>query len=274
MTSTALSSVLSPADHAALEVAVKHLESSNFAAELADYAGVPVNRVLGLLPKAANKQLSALVRDAVMRGLDVAIDTLDDKPPLSPANRFSSFLVGITGGVSGVFGFGALAIELPLTTTLMLRSIAEIAQHEGEDLSQIEARLACLEVFAFGTKRAGDNLDVGYYAARALISKYTSDVAALILERGAIDASAPVATSLVSEIVSRFGLVVSDKVAAGAVPILGAVGGATVNVIFMDHFQRIARGHFTLRRLERSYGAANVRRSYSELAAVAPRLAR
>lgn len=274
MTSTALSPVLSPADHAALEVAVKHLESSNFAAELADYAGVPVNRVLGLLPKAANKQLSALVRDAVTKGLDVAIDTLDDKPPLLPANRFSSFLVGITGGVSGVFGFGALAIELPLTTTLMLRSIAEIAQHEGEDLSQIEARLACLEVFAFGTKRAGDNLDVGYYAARALISKYTSDVAALILERGAIDASAPVATSLVSEIVSRFGLVVSDKVAAGAVPILGAVGGATVNVIFMDHFQRIARGHFTLRRLERSYGAANVRRSYSELAAVAPRLAR
>jgi hypothetical protein len=173
-----------------------------------------------------------------------------------------------------LFGLGALAIELPLTTTFMLRSIAEIAQHEGEDLSQIEARLACLEVFAFGTKRSGDNLDVGYYAARALISKYTSDVAALVLERGAIDASAPVVTSLVSEIVSRFGLVVSDKVAAGAVPILGAVGGATVNVIFMDHFQRIARGHFTLRRLERSYGAANVRRHYAELAAGAPRLPR
>ena len=274
MTSTALSSVLSPADRAALKVAVKYLESPNFAAKLADYAGVPVNRVLGLLPKAANRQLSGMVRSAVMKGLDFAIDTLDDKPSSSPANRFSSFLVGVTGGVSGVFGFGALAVELPLTTTLMLRSIAEIAQHEGEDLSQIEARLACLEVFAFGTKRTNDNLDVGYYAARALISKYTSDVAALVLERGAIDASAPVVASLVSEIVSRFGLVVSDKVAAGAVPILGAVGGATVNVIFMDHFQRIARGHFTLRRLERSYGAANVRLHYAELAASAPRLIR
>jgi EcsC protein family len=274
MTSTALSPVLSSADHAALKVAVKHLETPNFAAKLADYAGVPVNRVLGLLPKPANRQLSGLVRNAVMKGLDFAIDTLDDVPKASPANRFSSFLVGITGGVSGVFGLGALAVELPLTTTLMLRSIAEIAQHEGEDLSQIEARLACLEVFAFGTKRSSDNLDVGYYAARALISKYTSDVAALVLERGAIDASAPVVTSLVSEIVSRFGLVVSDKVAAGAVPILGAVGGATVNVIFMDHFQRIARGHFTLRRLERSYGAANVRRHYAELAAGPPRLAR
>jgi hypothetical protein len=267
---TALAPVLSQADHAALKSAVKHLESPNFAAKLADYAGVPLNRILSLLPKAANKQLSDLVRTAVMQGLDVAIDTLDAEPATTPATWFSSFLVGVTGGVSGVLGFGALAMELPLTTTLMLRSIAEIAQHEGEDLSQIESRLACLEVFAFGTKRSPENLDVGYYAARALISKYTSDVAAMVIQRGAIDASTPVVRSLVSEIVSRFGLVVSDKVAAGAVPILGAVGGATVNVIFMDHFQRIARGHFALRRLERSYGAATIRQYYAELAGRLP----
>lgn len=108
----------------------------------------PLNRILGLLPKAANKQLSDLVGTAVMQGLDVAIDTLDAEPATTPATWFSSFLVGVTGGVSGVLGFGALAMELPLTTTLMLRPIAEIAQHEGEDLSQIESRLACLEVSA------------------------------------------------------------------------------------------------------------------------------
>lgn len=264
-TTAALAPALTQADHAALKTAVKYLESPNLAARLADYAGVPVNRVLGLLPKTANKQLGGLVRTAVMRGLDVAIDTLSDEPSAKPATWFSSFLVGVTGGFSGVFGFSALAVELPVTTTLMLRSIAEIAQHEGEDLSQIESRLACLEVFAFGTKRGPDNLDVGYYAARALISKYTSDVAALMMERGAIDASAPVVASMVGEIVSRFGLVVSDKVAAGAVPIIGAIGGASVNVIFMDHFQRIARGHFTLRRLERIYGAASIRQQYAEL---------
>lgn len=262
---TALAPALSQADHAALKTAVKYLESPNLAAKLADYAGVPVNRVLGLLPKTANKQLSGLVRTAVMRGLDVAIDTLDDEPAARPATWFSSFLVGVTGGVSGVFGFAALAMELPLTTTLMLRSIAEIAQHEGEDLSKIESRLACLEVFAFGTKRGPENLDIGYYAARALISKYTSDVAAMMMERGAIDVSAPVVASMVGEIVSRFGLVVSDKVAASAVPIIGAIGGATVNVIFMDHFQRIAQGHFALRRLERNYGAASIRQHYAEL---------
>jgi len=130
----------------------------------------------------------------------------------------------------------------------------------------LEARLACLEVFAYGSKRTDENLDVGYYAARALISKYSHDIAALALERGAIDASAPVVASLVGEIVSRFGLVVSDKVAAGALPILGAVGGATVNIVFMDHFQRVAHAHFTLRRLERTYGSAHIKERYAELA--------
>jgi hypothetical protein len=263
---TALAPSIAPADHAALKNAVKYLEGRNFAAKLADYAGVPVNRVLGVLPKAVNKQLSGLVRSAVMKGLEVAVDTLDDKPPRSPAMGFSSFLAGVTGGVSGLFGFGALAFELPLTTTLMLRAIAEIAQHQGEDLSTLESRLACLEVFAYGAKRTDENLDVGYYAARALISKYSHDIAALALERGAIDASAPVVASLVSEIVSRFGLVVSDKVAAGALPILGAVGGATVNIVFMDHFQRVAHAHFTLRRLERIYGSSHIKERYAELA--------
>jgi hypothetical protein len=257
---------ITPADTAALTSAVKQLEGRNFAAKLADYAGVPVNRILGFLPGSVNRQISGLVRNAVMKGLEVAVDTLDEKPPRTPAIGFSSFLAGVTGGVSGLFGFGALAVELPMTTTLMLRAIAEIAQHQGEDLSTIEARLACLEVFAYGAKPNSKNVDVGYYAARALISKYTHDVAALVLERGAIDASAPVVASFVSEIVSRFGLVVSDKVAAGALPVLGAVGGATVNMIFMDHFQRVAQGHFALRRLERTYGSANIRQRYSELA--------
>jgi EcsC family protein len=266
--------VLTPADHAALTSAVKHLESPNFAAKLADYAGAPINRIMSMLPKALNRQVAGMVRDAVMKGLDVAVETLDEKPPPMPAVRFSTFLAGVAGGLSGLIGFGALAVELPLTTTVMLRSIAEIARHEGEDLSTIEARLACLEVFAYGAKRTDENLDVGYYAARTLISKYTSDIAAVILERGAIDASAPVVSNLVTEIVSRFGIVVSDKFAAGAVPIIGALSGATVNVIFMDHFQKIAKGHFTLRRLERAYGSSNIRQHYATLAATRlPRIA-
>jgi hypothetical protein len=61
-------------------------------------------------------------------------------------------------------------------------------------------------------------------------------------------------------------VVVSERSAASAIPVLGAVGGATVNLLFMNHFQRVAAGHFAIRRLEREYGAAVIRRLYDEYA--------
>jgi hypothetical protein len=73
--------------------------------------------------------------------------------------------------------------------------------------------------------------------------------------------------SLVSEIAARYGPVVAERAAASAVPLLGAVGGATVNVIFMNHFQRVAQAHFVVRYLERRYGQSVVRELYEELAA-------
>ena len=54
-------------------------------------------------------------------------------------------------------------------------------------------------------------------------------------------------------------MVVTQKFAAQMVPVIGAFGGAVVNYAFIDHFQDVARGHFTVRRLERSYGKDEVR---------------
>jgi len=70
---------------------------------------------------------------------------------------------------------------------------------------------------------------------------------------------------LLAQIASRFGLVVSQKVAAQAIPVLGAIGGAAVNAAFVDHFQTLARGHFIVRRLERTYGKGTVRRAYNQI---------
>ena len=126
--------------------------------------------------------------------------------------------------------------------------------------------LACIEVFALGAPKTGRRIDVGYFASRALLSRLTGDASAVLLERGLANVSAPVVTGFIAEIATRYGVVVSERVAASALPVLGALGGATVNVIFINHFQRIAQGHFTIRRLEREYGAATVRRLYEELA--------
>jgi hypothetical protein len=53
--------------------------------------------------------------------------------------------------------------------------------------------------------------------------------------------------------------------AAQAVPLVGAFGGAMINTIFIDHFQNMGKGHFTIRRLERLHGPEEVRRAYMSL---------
>jgi hypothetical protein len=63
-------------------------------------------------------------------------------------------------------------------------------------------------------------------------------------------------------------MVVTQKLAAQAIPLVGALGGAAVNYAFIEHFQDVARGHFTVRRLERTYGKELVRREYERLAQV------
>jgi hypothetical protein len=261
---------LSRAHHQALARAVYALENPNFAARLADYAGAPLNKVVQMLPRTASAGLSKAVEAAMRKCLKTAINSLDPARQKPPATWLSTAAAGVTGGVSGFFGMAALPIELPVTTTIMLRIIADIARHNGEDLGTLEARLACLQVFALGARRTAVRADLGYFAARALMSRLTGNAAAYVVERGAAELSGAMVNGLVAEIVSRFSIVVSDRIAASALPVVGAVGGATVNVIFMRHFQQVAQGHFTIRRLEREYGAETVRLHYAELAARSP----
>jgi hypothetical protein len=153
----------------------------------------------------------------------------------------------------------------------MLQSIADIARHQGEDLARPEARLACLEVFALGDRRSGKRADIGYYATRAILAQVTADLSALIIQRRMVDTTSPVAMRVVRELAERFGIAVSERAAASALPIIGVVGGAAVNMMFMSHFQQIAEGHFTIRRLERRYGSEVVRNLYRSIATEAKR---
>jgi len=252
---------LPPSHQRALQRAINNLENHDFAARLADYAGRPITRAMRLMPKVASDRINRVVQTAILKSLNIAIRSIEPQSKRPPARRAASLLAGISGGVSGFFGIAALPIELPVTTTLMLRAIADIARHHGEDLSTLEARLACVEVFALAPE-TGRRTDIGYYASRTLISRLTADATTVFLERGAANLSAPVVSSLVTEIATRFGVVVTERSAASALPVLGAVGGATVNVIFMNHFQRVAGGHFAIRRLERQYGPSVVRQLY------------
>ena len=110
-----------------------------------------------------------------------------------------------------------------------------------------------------------ETLEGGYFAVRSLLAKSVTDAATFLAQKGVADQTAPALVRFIAQIAARFGVVVSEKVAAQAVPVIGALGGAVVNYAFVEHFQSMARGHFAVRRLERVYGPELVRREYARL---------
>src|ERR1700737_3170980 len=256
---------LSAADQEALAAAVRRLESPSFAGRLAALAGKPVGIVQRALPAAASVVVARAAKYALEHALDVALFSLRNRR-LTGGRKLHSGLACTSGAIGGAFGLVALTIELPVSTTIMLRAIAAIAQEEGEDLADPRTGLACRAVFALGGPPTDETgVEADYFAIRALLARGLVEVADFALDKGAIREGAPFLVRFLTQIASRFGVVVSQKIAAQTVAVVGAVGGAAVNLAFIEHFQDVARGHFTVRRLERVYGAEIVRAEYDRL---------
>lgn len=259
--------MLEPEDIAHLRLARKLLESEGLAVKLQNIAGKPIVEGIRWLPEKWNEKINAAVEVALRKSLDTAIQSLDAKATAQKrSDGLHKAMAMASGAVGGAFGLPALLIELPVSTTIMMRSIADIARAEGENLDVLDSRLACVEVFALGgTGNADDYADTGYYAVRAVLAQQVTEAIRHIAQGGAAHASATPIAKLISSIASRFGLVVSEKALAASVPVIGAAGGAMINALFIDHFQDVARGHFIVRRLERKYGKDAVRLQYEKL---------
>lgn len=253
---------LSTADFADLRYARSLLENVSLAAKIANAAGTPIEKIFSVLPQSAADAISTATNKALQAGLRFAISTVGDRSRGS-AEWIHTSLVMVTGAAGGAFGLAALAVELPVSTVVMLRSIADIARSEGELIRTPEAGLACLEVFALGGRRRGDDAaESGYFVVRAALANALAEAAEYIAERGLAREGAPAIVRFITQVAVRFGIPVSEKVMAQSVPVIGAAGGAVINLLFIDHFQDIARGHFIVRRLERKYGSDAVKAAY------------
>ncbi len=257
---------LSSAEIADLRTAKRLLETPGLAAKISNYVGAPIETGFALLPKKWNVLVNEATRKSIATALEVALWTMDHRRAPAPSNWWHKLAVGTTGAAGGAFGLPALTIELPVTTTIMLRSIADIARSQGENLKTPEARLQCVQVLALGGgSRSDDGSETGYFTARAAMAKAVSDAVRHLAKSGLSHQGAPAMVRLIALIASRFSIVVSEKAAAQAVPVLGAFGGAVINTLFIDHFQDMGKGHFIVRRLERVHGPAEVKRIYREL---------
>jgi hypothetical protein len=253
-------------DQQALMDAWQRLEHPSLAARLTSKLGVSIEKFFELLPDSWYSGMHAAIQRSLQKSLDVAIFSLGKQPERVRRRRYHKVISALSGAAGGVFGLPSVLAELPLTSTLILRSVADIARNEGEDLNSLETRLACMEVFALGGRsRADDAAETGYYGIRLALAMHFSTISERVAAQGIVKWSPPGLVRLIAEISARFGVVVTQKAAAQMVPVLGAATGAVVNLIFLEHFQEIARAHFTIRRLERAYGERIVRQEYLSL---------
>lgn len=260
------------ADLTDLQRAKEILERPGLAMRLASMAGTPFEWALRRLPDRARELVASATHAALEKALDLALSTLEKGTVRPPRDWSHRLTVWGTGAAGGLFGLAGLPVELPVTTAVMLRSIADHARAQGEELSSLPARMACLEVFALGSAaRSDDAAESGYFATRALLARAVSEAAEYLAGRTGAEVVArkasPAILRLLGIVASRFSVTVEDKLAAQLVPAVGALGGAALNHVFLEHFQRAAWGHFTVRRLERALGAAAVRAAYDALPA-------
>ena len=238
------------------------LNSPGFAIRVADLLGTPIEMGFQRLPEGWKRRVGDMTQSALMGTLKATLLTMmptatQDHPRWHKAGGV------ISGAIGGAFGLAGLSVELPISTAIICRSIADTARANGESLEDAETRLACLEVFALGgLSKQDDSADAGYFTTRTVIAKSVSDAAQYVATHRVVGEAAPAIVRLIVQVAARFQVQVSQKVAAQAIPIVGAAGGALVNLLFVDHFQQMSRGHFTIRRLERQHGAEVVRAAF------------
>jgi hypothetical protein len=123
---------------------------------------------------------------------------------------------------------------------VILRAIRAEAVKAGFDPTEPGIRAACLEVFAAGSPLASDD------------GVNTSLISARLTVTG------PALQKLVTTVAPRLAAALGQKLAAQAVPILGAVSGAALNAAFLRYYRDVARIRFQLMRLAVQHGAETV----------------
>lgn len=113
---------LSTHDLIVLHHAADVLENPSFSSRITKTVGGAVEKTIAILPAQVSLSLNDITRTALEKSLEGAIFTLNSRRSSIPFNKTHKFFAGL----SGAFGFTAITIELPISTTIMLRSIADI----------------------------------------------------------------------------------------------------------------------------------------------------
>ena len=203
-------------------------------------AGGPGMRVLGILGTRAESLLDRLpgpvrarLGSATEQALHVAMRAADSSRARVPdqAPWVQSALTTAMGAAGGMGGLPSALVELPVTTTILLRGIQGVAARHGFDPAAENVKFDCVRVFSSaGPLAHDDGTDTGFLTLRLTLTGTAMN-------------------KLIAAVAPRLGAVLGQKLAAQSVPVLGALAGAATNYAYSSYYQSMAEVHFGLRRL-------------------------
>ena len=208
--------------------------------KLANYAGSQIESVLSNLPDGFEKQVQTVVKVA----LDTAYEasgaiSSSSFAPATPS-YFHKVAVTFSGAIGGVAGLPGAVAEFPVTITTMFSSFQKIAEEYGYDPQEPEIKLECIKIFSMGGPlRKDDDIDLSFVSAR-------------------LGLQGEVVSQLISKAAQKLAVVISQKLGSQAVPIIGAVTGATLNFTFMSYYEEMAHVRFALKKLQEENPTKNL----------------
>lgn len=203
-------------------------------------AGGQVEDGLKYLPKGVRTQIEQAARQALARAYEAAAASRRGMGARVASDRAHRLIGTLSGALGGLGGLPTALAELPVATTVIFRAVQGVAAAYGEDPGAPETRMECLRVFGAGAPgEADDGIDTSFVGAR-------------------LSLTGPALHKLIAKVAPRFATILGQKLAAQAVPILGAAAGAGTNYAFVDYYVEIAHVHFGLRRLIREHGEEQV----------------
>lgn len=227
--------ITDPTVHAALDrLARDYIAAGGLGMELLAAIGGSAENALARLPASVQKRLDRITRAALERAIDAA--SVSRSVVRDRGDRFNRLASTASGALGGVGGMAGGLVELPVTVTMLMRAIMAIASEHGFDPDDEETRIEALRVFATaGPLTEDDGTDLGLLAAKLSITGQSVQ-------------------ALITRVAPRLAALLSQKLAAQAVPVLGAVAGASINYSFARYYQQVARVHFGLLRLRDESG--------------------
>lgn len=211
---------------------------------LVNRLGGKLESQMALVPDPVRQQIERIVA----RALETSYGLAGRTPDMGARGPMVAVLA--SGAAGGAGGIATSLAELPVTITVILNAIRAAAAEAGFDPAEPWVQAECLRVFGAGSPLAADD------------GVNTSFVTARLTMTGAA------VQNLIAAVAPKLAAVLGQKLAAQAVPVLGALTGAALNAAFLNYYREVARIRFALLKLAEVHGAEPVLAAFA--AAVAP----